>query len=159
MRSNHHPVSIRGNRGFTLVEIAVVILIIGIIAALAFPTILATRSNARGAAFINDLRQARAAFESYALINGVYPADEGPGSIPIGMEDDLKAINWDLPSPIGGRWDWDYGVFGVRAAVSVDGYTESDDRIQKIDARIDDGDLSTGLFRQRSGGVMFIVDE
>ena len=49
---------------------------------------------------------------------------------------------------MGGNWDWDRNVFGVNAGVSAVGTGLSDDDFQKVDAKVDDGDLNTGRFRR-----------
>lgn len=149
-----HP----SRRGFTLVEIMIVVIIIGMVAMLAFPTIMIARSNARSARFINDLRQARSIFETYALMNGVYPADGTPGVVPAGMEDDVKAVHWTEPTAIGGQWDWDFLQYGATAGVSVYLPELTEEQMVKIDSRIDDGDLSTGVFRQRSAGYIYVIE-
>ena len=148
----------RSRRGFTLIEIMVVVAIIALLAALAIPTIFIQRSNARSAAFINDLRQSRAIFESFMLENGTYPDDAGPGQIPSPMTSELVKIHWTAPTPIGGQWDWDYQQFGVTAGVSVDSPDLNDTDMTKIDGRIDDGNLDTGLFQRRSGGFIFVIE-
>jgi type IV pilus assembly protein PilA len=145
-------------RGFTLVEIMVVIAIIALLAAIAIPTILMSRANARGAAFINDLRQSRAIFEAFALENGTYPDDATPGEIPNPMTSELVKVHWTGPTPIGGQWDWDYQQFGFVAGVSVYRPSATTDEMRMIDERIDDGNLSTGSFRARAGGYIYIIE-
>jgi prepilin-type N-terminal cleavage/methylation domain-containing protein len=145
-------------RGFTLVEIMVVVCIIGFIALMAFPAIMMSRQSAKNARFINDLRQTGAIFEQHALETGYYPDDTGPGELPTGMETDLRPVHFDQATPLGGQWEWDFDSYGVTAAVSVVGVDATETDMIKIDQRIDDGDLSSGMFRQRDGGYMLIIE-
>jgi prepilin-type N-terminal cleavage/methylation domain-containing protein len=144
--------------GFTLVEITIVVAIIGVLAALAIPSVMITKTNARSARFINDLRQARAIFDAHAFQTGRYPTEGTPGIVPAGMADKLRPVHWTEPTPIGGQWDWDYLQFGVVAGVSVFMPDLTDAQMAKIDARIDDGNLATGNFRQRSSGFIYIME-
>lgn len=152
-------VTMRRTEGFTLVEIMLVVSVIGLLAAIAVPSLAKARSQSQITRFMGDLRIAVNAFETFSTMQGGYPADTTPSVMPAGMEVYLENIDWAGRTPIGGKWDWDYGVFGVLAGVSV--YTPSLSRSQMamIDARIDDGDLKTGAFRQRNGGYISIIEE
>ena len=57
----------RNTRGFTLVEIMIVVAIIGLLAAIAVPNFVQARNNARKGACINNLRLMEAAKEQIAL--------------------------------------------------------------------------------------------
>lgn len=57
-------------KGFTLTEIMIVLLIIGMIAAIAVPSFVQSRQNARRNVCINNLRLISAAKEQAALENG-----------------------------------------------------------------------------------------
>lgn len=55
------------NKGFTLVEIMIVVAIIGLLAAIAIPSFIKARTNSQTNACINNLRQIDAAKEQAAL--------------------------------------------------------------------------------------------
>ena len=59
----------RGRKGFTLVEIMIVVAIIGLLAAIAIPSFIKARESSQTNACINNLRQIDAAKEQWALAN------------------------------------------------------------------------------------------
>ena len=60
----------RNAKGFTLVEIMIVVVIIGLLAAMAIPAFQKVRDNSVGKAMENDARQIAAAAQQYFLENG-----------------------------------------------------------------------------------------
>jgi type II secretion system protein G len=67
----------RRERGFTLVEIMIVVLIIGILLAIAVPSFMNARERSRANACRANLRQIQAAKEQWAMAN-----NQGPNAEP-----------------------------------------------------------------------------
>jgi type IV pilus assembly protein PilA len=59
------------NKGFTLVEIMIVVVIIGLLASMAIPAFQKVRTNSQDKAILNNARQLSAASDQYYLENGV----------------------------------------------------------------------------------------
>lgn len=67
----------RSERGFTLVEIMIVVAIIALLAAIAIPNVLRGRTTANESASIGNLRALAAALEMARSVNQQYPATDG----------------------------------------------------------------------------------
>jgi type IV pilus assembly protein PilA len=61
----------KSNKGFTLVEIMIVVVIIGLLAAMAIPAFQKVRTNSQDKAVLNNARQLSAGADQYYLENGV----------------------------------------------------------------------------------------
>src|SRR6202011_851330 len=145
--------AMRRNAGFTLVEIMIVVAIIALLAMIAIPSFLRARERTRRTVFINALRVARDACDTFVIEHNGWPPDVNRGTLPAGMATYFNAhFDWTKPTPIGGRWDWDYKVFGFTAGVSVVDPNETPEDMAAVDAMIDDGDLSSGSFRETADG-------
>ncbi|MDD2762931.1 MAG: prepilin-type N-terminal cleavage/methylation domain-containing protein [Opitutaceae bacterium] len=66
--------SIRSSKGFTLVEIMIVVVIIGLLAAMAIPAFQKVRASSQDKAVLNNMRQLGAAADQYFLENGTAAA-------------------------------------------------------------------------------------
>ena len=114
---------IRFDRGFSLVEIMMVVLIISVLSMLAVPGIARVKRKAKTAAVVNDFRVFAAAFEAYAHENGAWPAEAAAGVIPPEMTSRLNGSAWTRVTPMGGKYNWEYNQmhWGVRykAAISI----------------------------------------
>lgn len=153
-----HPVRrpschrMRSRRGFSLVELAVVGVILGLLLAIAVPAFNRITERTENTRFIHDLRIYSQAFETYALSMGEWPADTAPSVLPAGVEVDLRQFPWDSRNTIGGVWKWDHATGDGRAGIATVGSDIDVVQIQQIDAEIDDGNLASGLLRSRGGG-------
>ena len=61
----------KSSKGFTLVEIMIVVVIIGLLAAMAIPAFQKVRTNSQNKAVLNNARQLSAGADQYYLENGV----------------------------------------------------------------------------------------
>lgn len=83
----------RRDRGFTLLEILIVVVILGILAALIVPNIMGRPDQARVVAARNDVHTLVSALKLYRLDNGVYPStDQGLKALV------QKPTSGDIPS-------------------------------------------------------------
>jgi type IV pilus assembly protein PilA len=82
--------NVRACRGFTLVEIMIVVVIIGLLAALAIPGFQKVRTASQDKAVLNNARQLAAASDQYYLENGVSFVNQ---SALIGSTNYVKALN------------------------------------------------------------------
>ncbi|HAY15233.1 MAG TPA: prepilin-type N-terminal cleavage/methylation domain-containing protein [Fimbriimonadaceae bacterium] len=83
------------NKGFTLVEIMIVVLIIGILLAIAVPNFITARQNSRAQTIIANLEQIEAAKEQCAMNEGLAVGDDCAT-----MSDYMK--NWPVTWPVTG---------------------------------------------------------
>ena len=145
--------------GFTLMEIMIVVVIIGLLAAMAIPAMQKVRRNAQHKRFVSDLRVFVQSFEQYAVENGSWPPNVGSGAVPANMTTALHIQVWTTENTLGGRWNWDRN-FHYAAAVTTTNAIVSDSEMKSIDASIDDGDLTTGIFRKASNRrFSYILEE
>ena len=137
--------------GFTLVEIMIVVAIIALLAVIAVPAFMRARQRSQNAKVMNALRVAAGAVEIYAIEHHSYPPDVNRGIVPPGLASYLDpTFDWVGPTPVGGRWDWDFNVSSIKAAISIVEPTAPESQLEELDQQYDDGDLQGGRF-QRSG--------
>ena len=93
--------------GFTLVEIMIVVLIIGILMAIAVPNFIKARSNSRRSTIIANLKQIDSAKEQFAMETGladgaaVLSTDLDPTYIKTPWPDNTPVQGTYVPNPIG----------------------------------------------------------
>ena len=153
----------RTNRNaFTLVEILIVVVILGILAATVIPSFANARDETEQGAFVTSLRQMVEAVRLFRVREGMFPNDASSGELPDGFAEYVSEADWTKPTPIGGVWDTEFQSFDVVSAVGVhfNGDTpKSTDYMLVIDQIIDDGDLEAGAFRQLAEDRFYYVLE
>src|SRR5664280_1683304 len=82
--------SIRSSKGFTLVEIMIVVVIIGLLAAMAIPAFQKVRASSQDKTVMNNMRQLGAAADQYFLEFGTSSA--GITAL-VGSSNYIKALN------------------------------------------------------------------
>jgi type II secretory pathway pseudopilin PulG len=136
----------------------IVTVIIGLLALLAMPALQKTRLASQNSRFISDLRVFAQAFESYSVVSGGWPPNSVSGAVPAGMAGEIRHANWSKANSVGGLWNWDNNNFGITAGISTTGVTATDVQMQAIDRRIDDGDLTTGLFQKIGSRFTYVLE-
>lgn len=140
------------HRGFTLVEILIVIIILGILASIVVTRVGAATEDTRRTSFASALHTFLRLESAYRADTGTYLEDASSGVCPAGFDQYIHREDWEGLTPIGGVWDSQLNESGVTSALGVhfngQGVTRDDAYMTQIDALIDDGDLSTGGFRK-----------
>ncbi len=122
------------NKGFTLVEIMIVVLIIGILLAIAVPNFVKARQNSRVQTVVGNLKQIESAKEQWAMDTGAAStatptsADLTPDYVkkwpigPVGVATDYVANNMStLPTFKGQNADAFQGAATKAAAITAAG--------------------------------------
>ena len=149
-------------KAFTLVEVLVVVVVIGVLAAMVVPKFANAQADARVAATAEDLRLMEVAIGMYYTKTGKYPADIYYKLMPIGLAPYFKTDNpFAKPVPIGGMYDYEGtpGWSPVQISIRPDGaiaHTDAD--ALELDEFIDDGNLSTGSLRRDGTRTYFIIE-
>lgn len=80
----------KSKKGFTLVEIMIVVVIIGLLAAMAIPAFQKVRESSQEKALLNNLRQLASGADQYFLENGVTQVSSADL---VGNDSYIKAFN------------------------------------------------------------------
>lgn len=144
-------------RGFTLVEIMIVVVVIGLLATIAIPLFGRVFQNGQNARFMSDLRTFRDALDICVAETGALDHGSSSGTLAPSLALYIQEGAFTEESPIGGNWDVEFNKSGVTLGVGVHNYTCSADQLADIDAAYDNGDLSSGNMRLITGGRYYWV--
>ena len=141
----------RALSGFTLVEIMIVVVILGLLAAMAMPAFQKVRNTSMASRIANDYRTFASAFETCALEAGFWPPDSNGNEIPVLAQPYVNSTNWSSGAVAGSWWDWEgAGRHGVTASIN---FVDNDQNLppavmEKVDQLLDNGNLATGVLRR-----------
>lgn len=97
----------RQEQGFTLVEIMVVLLIVGVLVTLALPSWMGARARAQARTCVANLRQIQQAKEAYAIVS------RAPNGATVSMSDLVPTYLQEEPRcPAGGGAPYEVGAIG-----------------------------------------------
>lgn len=158
----------RQRAAFTLVEIMVVVVIIGILAAAGLPTYRHITMRSKATALENDLRQFSTALITYNLQNARWPADSDPQVPPTELAGALPT-KFAQVSPIGGVYKWNFDVPAdgvtckaaliVQTAAGLQPVSDDVDLFLMLDRQMDDGNLETGMMQVGStNSLVYIIE-
>lgn len=109
-------------KGFTLIELMIVVLIIGILAAVAVPKYMDITKKAQAARVISDFRTILVAVEMCLSDTGEYPPDYYPGGVPYALRPYLAdGFTFNLNPSMNVKYDWDNWVIDGRPKHSFTG--------------------------------------
>ncbi|MBD3219756.1 prepilin-type N-terminal cleavage/methylation domain-containing protein, partial [bacterium] len=110
-------------RGFTLVELMVVIVIVGLLVAISVPAFSSQKRNAQCGVTAAELRTLSTGFVAYLAEHGSFPADSHE-FLPPGMDRYIDPQIWADGTPLGGSYNWEGPDHHGHAALSIFGSTE-----------------------------------
>jgi len=152
-----------GAGGFTLVEILIVVVILGILAAMVIPSFAGAVTGSRQQSFVSSVKAIESAAAIYTAKTGLYLEDSSSGSMPAGFDAYLDPSEFTNGTPIGGVWDFEFDSWGITSAFGVhfDGTGETQDEayMAEIDTIFDDGELTTGGFQQLASDRFYYIIE
>lgn len=151
------PAEVSRDRAFTLVEVLIVVVILGILAAMVVPMAANASSDAQISATITEIKTLKELANRYHLETGEWPPDEGPGVVPAALLGSIQGSEFSIGSPVGGVYDWDVGYGPFSVAMSINDPSPPVDLWLQIDEIYDDGDLNTGQIRRHGNNLQFRV--
>lgn len=138
--------------GFTIVELLIVIVVIGIVAAITIVAYNGIQERARVARISTDLRNIKNALSQYYLDNSAWPCFDHTYA-------DATEIAWSAPyikwprTPMGDIYHWEHNISGLAYTISIPSLGTS--TASTLDKVLDDGNLATGVVRGDGGRLEY----
>ena len=161
LRAKSSNKNFRDCKGFTLIELMIVIAIIGILASIAIPNFIKYRKKAKIAEAAADIKNFEKGFIAYALDEGDFPNDSHIvlPDLPK-MEEYIAPSVWGKATALGGPSNWEGPDSYPYAGISIFEASAPQRDLRLLDSMLDDGDLTKGKFRQTPNGrYTYIIDE
>jgi len=137
------PMPARRARGFSLIELIIVVSILAILAALALPKFSNAKDDSRVAAVASNVHQIINAIQQHETTNGTLPGTAAEGVLPTGLDEQLpEGVFSD--TEFGGSYQWVNDNDGARLMIIEASTT---DLFADLDEMLDDGDSGTGNVR------------
>lgn len=159
LRSAHAHSQGYATRGLTLVELLVVVVIVGLLSAVAVPNYFKQVRRARYAQASSDMSGMQKAILIYLSSEGQFPPDVNEGIVPTDVLP-LYADSWPTTGPYGAAYDyeeWNVGSTGCYIQFTFFGQNVARDTLPNVPIipgggleQFDD-DLILSLGQQRSG--------
>lgn len=146
-------------RAFTLVEVLIVVVILGILAAVVVPSFANATEPTRQTTFITNMKDFAEAAMIYKIRSNEFPPNTATGELPVGFDELVDPRDWLGETPIGGQWDTEDTAVGYGVGVHFDGTGETRDDVYmtQIDEIFDDGDLESGLFQTTGANRYYLI--
>ncbi len=135
-------------RGFTMIELLIVLAVIGVLTTLGILRYIDLRNHAIASGVVSELNAIRLATYNYWADRNTFPPDAGPGVTPVGMTPYLRS-GFDFDRT---QYTFDYENF----AGAADGGASAGLRIGIVVTTVDNG-LAAILARRAAGGLPYFM--
>ena len=154
----------RSAKGFTLVEVVVVVMILGILAGVAAPTFLGVAAESEAASVLTTVTTIMDAAQRYSAEHGSLPPDGTRGVAPPELADYLDTSVFDTTTAMGGLLKWEgpgtsQAIYGVSIRFGLGTLAENRDSYRAMERMADDQSNSSGWITAADRHVFFKLSD